>query len=51
MPDTITAILSVVSSLLLAFAMADDAGYAKANGLCRARQYLETPFWRRLFTL
>ena len=39
MPDTITAILSVVSSLLLAFAMADDAGYAKANGFFDALYY------------
>lgn len=51
MTDAAVAILSVVSSLLLAFVMADDAGYAKANGLCCARQYIETPFWRRLFTL
>ncbi len=51
MSDTVTAILGCVTSLLVAFVMADDAGYCKAGSKFRAREYLETPFWRRVFTL
>jgi hypothetical protein len=51
MSDTITVLLGVVTSLLVGFGMADDAGYAKACSAGRSLKYLRTPIWKRMFML
>lgn len=51
MSDTLTATLGIVTSLLVGFLLADDAGYAKACVAGRALQYLRLPFWKRLTLL